>query len=319
MRCILEEKKFEKVYEVLTELGQIISEDLMLNEIDSLIEAANFWYLNDTFDTMISESAVYRMEKIVEDVPLKQFNSNVKYEGFKFALLKVMKQHVSASHQMTPDVVTILVNYLAEMLLKGKTDLNVMDPTVGTGHLLLEFLRKFADRTAYAMGTDIDEMMLDIAEINAVYSELQIEFDNVDATEEVGTQKFEVILADLPDATKKSEGKPKHVLIVENAIAQTSDGGFLFLVVPESLVSGAYAGDLVRILRESAHLYALIKLPKSMFVNEELSKNIVVLQKKGAKVVAPKEALLAQLPSVSNKDAIAEMMQKIDSFFEGNE
>ncbi|MDF2557002.1 MAG: putative type restriction enzymeP protein [Bacillales bacterium] len=313
----MERKEFEQVFDVLTELSQIISEDLMLNEIDSLIEAANFWFSNDVFDTMLSESAVYRMEKIIKDTPLSQFDADMKFEGFKFALLKVMKKHVTPNHQMTPDVVTVLVNYLAEKLLKGKADLNVLDPTVGTGHLLLEFLRKFADRTAFALGTDIDEMMLDIAEINAVYGEIQIEFDNVDAAEEVGSQKFDVVLSDLPDATKKTEGKPKLISIVDNAIAQTSVGGYLFLVVPESLVNGVYAGDMVRILKESAYLLALIKLPKSMFVNEDLSKNIVVLQKKGANVVAPKESLLAQLPSVSNKEAIADMMLKIDSFFEG--
>lgn len=314
----MEGKGFEKVFDVLTELSQIISEDLMLNEIDSLIEAANFWFSKDALDTMLSESAVYRMEKIVDETPLKHFKADEKYEGFKFALLKVMKKHVTSNHQMTPDVVAILINYLAEKLLKDQVDINVLDPTVGTGHLLLEFVRKFADRTAYAMGTDIDEMMLDIAEINAVYSELQIEFDNVDASEEIGSQRFDVVLTDLPDLTKKPVGKPKFIAIIENAISQTSEGGFLFLVTPESLISGVYAGDMVRILKESVFLRAIIKLPKSMFANEELSKNIVVLQKKGAKVLAPKEALLAQLPSVSNKEAIAEMMQKIDSFFEGN-
>lgn len=313
----MEGKKFEKVYDVLTEIGQIVSEDLMLNEIDSLIEAANFWFSKDVFDSMLSESAIFRMEKIIEAAPLRLFNADDKYEGFKFALLKVMKKHVTSNHQMTPDVVTLLVNYLAEKFLKGKTDLTVLDPTVGTGHLQLEFLRKFADRTAFAMGTDIDEMMLDIAEIYAVYGEIQIEFDNVDAIEEVGLQKFDVVLADLPDATRKSEGKPKLIAITDNAIAQTAEGGFLFLVVPESMVNGAYAGEMLRILKESAYLLALIKLPKSMFTNEELSKNIVVLQKKGTNVVAPKETLLAQLPSVSNKEAIADMMQKIDSFFEG--
>ena len=313
----MEEKKFEKVYEVLNELGQIISEDLYLNEIDSLIEAANFWFSNDAVDSMLSESAVFKMEKIIEDTPFRQFDADAKYEGLKFSLLKVMKNHVSANHQMTPDVVALLINYLAEKLLKGKKDLNVLDPTVGTGHLLIGFLRKFADKTAHAMGTDIDEMMLDIAEINAIYSNIQIEFDNVDAAKEAGLQKFDVVLADLPDVIKRSEGKPIHVAIMENVVSQTTDGGYLFLVTPESMISGAYAGELVRIIKENAHLISLIKLPKNMFATEELSKSIVVLQKKGTGVTLPKEVLLAQLPSVSNKEAIAEMMGNIDSFFEG--
>jgi site-specific DNA-methyltransferase (adenine-specific) len=314
----LEDKKFEKVYEVLTELGQIISDDLYLNEIDSLIEAANFWFSNDAIDSMLSESAVFRMEKIVEGNPFRQFDANDKFEGLKFSLLKVMKNHVSANHQMTPDVVALLINYLAEKLLKGKKYLSVLDPTVGTGHLLLGFLRKFADKTAFAMGTDIDEMMLDIAEINAVYSEIQIEFDNVDAAEETRIQKFDVVLSDLPDV-KKSEGKPIHVAIMENIVSQTTEGGYLFLVTPESMISGIYAGELVQILKEKAHLISLIKLPKNMFATEELSKSIIVLQKKGAGITSPKEVLLAQLPSVSNKEAVAEMMRNIDSFFDGKE
>lgn len=52
-----------------------------------------------------------------------------------------------------------------------------------------------------------------------------------------------------------------------------------------------------------------------MFKNEQAAKSIFILQKKGARVKAPKKALLIELPKFSNKQAMTAMMHKIDEWF----
>jgi site-specific DNA-methyltransferase (adenine-specific) len=52
-----------------------------------------------------------------------------------------------------------------------------------------------------------------------------------------------------------------------------------------------------------------------MFQNSKHAKSILILQKKGIGVDSPKEALLANLPSFSNIQAMEKMMGQINHWF----
>lgn len=53
-----------------------------------------------------------------------------------------------------------------------------------------------------------------------------------------------------------------------------------------------------------------------MFKDEAQAKSILILQKKGEDAMPPKQALLANLPSFANQQAMREMMAKLDQWIQ---
>ena len=58
----------------------------------------------------------------------------------------------------------------------------------------------------------------------------------------------------------------------------------------------------------------LLQLPVSMFKTKN-AKSIFVLQKKGANVTMPKQALLVELPKFSNMKAMEDIMDQLNTWF----
>jgi site-specific DNA-methyltransferase (adenine-specific) len=55
-----------------------------------------------------------------------------------------------------------------------------------------------------------------------------------------------------------------------------------------------------------------------MFKNKSAAKSILILQKKGEGIIAPKQALLANLPSLSSAVEMDSILRKIDKWFQEN-
>lgn len=54
-----------------------------------------------------------------------------------------------------------------------------------------------------------------------------------------------------------------------------------------------------------------------MFANKSLEKSLVILQKQSKELKAPKEVLLAKVPNMQNKQALALFFEKVKMWKEG--
>jgi len=54
-----------------------------------------------------------------------------------------------------------------------------------------------------------------------------------------------------------------------------------------------------------------------MFANKSLEKSIVILQKQSKECKSPKEVLLAKVPNMQNKQALALFFEKVKMWKEG--
>ena len=102
-----------------------------------------------------------------------------------------------------------------------------------------------------------------------------------------------------------------HHLFIEQSVNYTKDGGYLFFVAPTHLFESEQSKQLHKYIKKHAWIQAIIQLPDTMFANKAHEKSIVILQKQGEAFKAPKEVLLAKVPNMQNKQALAMFFEKV--------
>ena len=71
-------------------------------------------------------------------------------------------------------------------------------------------------------------------------------------------------------------------------------------------------------MKENTNILGLLQLPLTMFKSEQSAKSILIFQKKGDRVIAPKQTLLVNLPSLSNAAAVQKILIDINKWFSEN-
>lgn len=247
-------------------------------------------------------------------------------KAIQLAVLKGMKEHVQPHHQMTPDSLGLLISYFAELFIKKET-FTILDPAAGTGNLLLTVMNYLDGRTSGG-AVEIDDLLIRIAAASAELTEQPVTFYRQDALSPLLIDPADAVIADLPvgyypDAEtaagyelKSDEGMSyAHHLFIEQAIRHTKEGGYLFLVIPQSLFESPEASKLHAFLKDTVHIQAVMELPETMVKNSAFAKSVLILQKQQEELRAPAEVLLARVPNLSNKTAMARFFTDVDGWF----
>src|SRR5699024_10409743 len=87
------------------------------------------------------------------------------------------------------------------------------------------------------------------------------------------------------------------------------------LLVPEFIFDSDQSDQLHEYLQQQAHIVGLIRLPESAFASKQNMKSILVLQKKGPNTETPNPPLLVDFPSFSKTEAVADILEKINTWF----
>ena len=107
-----------------------------------------------------------------------------------------------------------------------------------------------------------------------------------------------------------------HHLFIEQSVRHTKEGGYLFFIIPNNIFVTEQAQNLNTFLKSNTHIQGMIQLPLTMFKSETAAKSILILQKKKSGISAPKQALLVQLPKLSDYEATRSVMRQMDEWFE---
>ncbi|MBP3949767.1 class I SAM-dependent methyltransferase [Bacillus suaedae] len=323
----MQKTEIERLFSYLDETATYLEKNWTSTYLEGLAEAGENLFQKDVCQPLTDEK-VKALADFLEDV-----SSDSEYEpedirkAYQLAVLKGMKGAVQSHHSMTPDAVCLFLSYLVNKVIHKKEVVTLLDLAVGSGNLVSALLNHSTTKMV-AKGFEVDETLVKLAFVNANLQKHELDLFHQDSIEPLAIPEVDLVVTDLPvgfypkDDVASSynlnaaEGHSFiHHLMIEQALKKTKDGGFLFFVVPNFLFESEQAQSLHQFIKKEATILGLLKLPDSMFQAEQHGKSIFMLQKKGSDIIQPQQALLAELPSFSKKEALADMIQQINKWF----
>jgi site-specific DNA-methyltransferase (adenine-specific) len=318
----------EILFTIIDETATLLKEELSCTYIEAVAETGENIFQQAILQENISELNKKRLEKEYASILKRQYSSEEIRKAFQLSILKGMHEGAQVNHQMTPDAVALFIGYLVRKLNASKEQFTIFDPAIGTGNLLTAIMNQNTGKSISAFGSDIDDLLIKLSYVNANLQEHNIQLFNQDSLEPLYVDPVDVVVSDLPygyypNDVNASNYKLKaesghsyaHHLFIEQSMKYTKPGGYLLFLIPNALFDSPEAQKLNAFITENMYIQGLIQLPTTMFKQKEAAKSIFILQKKEDGIKAPKQALLANLPSFSNRDSMARMIQQIDQWF----
>ncbi|WP_312470001.1 class I SAM-dependent methyltransferase [Neobacillus sp.] len=319
----------EQLFTLFNETALILQEEISCSYLEALAETGENLFQGSILQAELSELTVKRLKKQYQEIQLEKYSNEEIRKALQLVILKGMKENVQPNHQMTPDSVGMLVGYLVEKFMK-QPSFRLLDPAVGTGNLLTTVLNHLHKKVS-SIGVEIDDILIKLAYINANLQEHPVQLFNQDSLEPLFIDPVDAVIADLPvgfypNDVRAADYQLKanvghsfaHHLFIEQSVRHILPGGYLFFLVPSSLFESEQALLLHEFIKEHVIVQGLLQLPESMFKNKASAKSIFVLQKKGDAILPPKQALLVNLPNLSNVVEMDKILLKMDKWFQEN-
>ncbi|MGX1429934.1 site-specific DNA-methyltransferase (adenine-specific) [Cytobacillus horneckiae] len=320
----------EELFTLLNETADILREELDCTYLEALAETGENIFQESILQEELSELTIKRLKKSYESLHLDKFTNEDLRKSFQLAILKGMKESVQPNHQMTPDSIGMLVGYLVDKFVQ-KDAFSLLDPAVGTGNLLTTVMNHQNGKTVDAIGSEVDDLLIKLAYINANMQKHPIRFFNQDSLEPLFINEVDAVISDLPVGyypndiraadyeLKADEGHSyAHHLFIEQSLRHVKPGGYLFFIVPNGLFESEQSPKLHEYLKNHAIIQGLLHLPLSLFKNEQAAKSIFIIQKKGKEVKPPKQALLVNLPSLSKANEVDKILKQVSGWIKEN-
>ncbi|WP_216828941.1 class I SAM-dependent methyltransferase [Alkalihalobacterium elongatum] len=316
----------EKLFVAIDESAELLKEELDITYLEALAEAGENFFQGEVVQELTSATKK-QLEQRLTQIDLETLQKEEVRKALQLAVLKGMKEATQPNHALTPDTVAIFISYLVNKLTSKIDEVTIGDPAVGTGNLLTAVLNGLPKK-ARSYGLEADETLLHLAFVSANLQQQEIELYHQDSIRPLGLSPVDVIISDLPvgyypndDVAAGYELKAKegrsfvHHLMIEKSIELTKENGYLVFLIPNFLFESDQAPALNTYLKEKTIILGLLQLPQTMFKNAQHGKSVLLLQKKGTEAVQPRQALLAEMPSFSRQDALADMLKQIDRWF----
>lgn len=299
-------EKFENIFTYLDAQSASLSEQLDVTYLDGLLKV-----LNELID---DEKKELLQGATKEDIR----------KAIQLAILKGMRKNVQPNHQMTPDSLGFLVGYFVdeffEKQLKEEGKLTILDPTIGTGNLMLAVMNQL-DGKIQGAGVEIDELLIQLAAASGDLQQQPINLYRQDALQPLMVDPVDGVVCDLPigyypdtehaesfEIHKEDGMTYAHHMLIEQSMNYTKAGGYLFFLVPNNIFESEQAPLLYTFVQKHAWIQAVVQLPENLFKQKEMGKSLFILQKKSDEGKAVKDVLLAKVPKLDN-------IQGLESFF----
>lgn len=320
--------EFETFFTNLDDSTVIIQNEIKLTYLEALVLAGEKLFQGEINESL-SELAEKKINNALTNINLEKLSKEQIRKTFQLTILKGMKEATQPHHAMTPDAVALFMSYLVNILTDKKEHFSILDPAVGAANLLTAILNG-SNKLVESFGIEPDETLLRLAYVSANMQQYNIELFHQDSLQETFiAANIDIVVSDLPVGhypnealaskyTLKAENGMSytHHLMIEQALNHVKSGGFLLFLIPNFMFETEQAGQLHSYIKDHAHIYSLLQLPKSMFKDEKHGKSIFIIRKKGDGIKGPTQALLAELPSFSNKQGLSEMISSINNWFD---
>mgnify|MGYP005606887175 FL=1 len=321
-------ENIEKAFQLFDQTAIIIEQECHCTYLEALAETAENIFHDAILQDELSEMTKKRLNKQYDAVVLNQFDESTIRKAFQLAILKGMKQNTQPNHQMTPDTIGLFISYLVRKCIGNKKDFRLLDPTIGTGNLVLTIMQQFPDKEIHAIGCEVDDLLVKLTYSGANLLQLPIELYNGDCIKPLLVDPVDIVVSDLPigyysdderasgfEVHAEGEHTYAHHLIIEQSVKHLKEAGYGIFIVPNNIFESAQATLLQQFLKKDTYIQGLIALPSSLFKSESAAKSILLVQKKQRDIKPPKSALLVQLPNLSNAQAMQSILKQMDEWF----
>jgi len=298
----MSEKDMQTYFDKLNQANSLLKESLKVSNIDSLAETltnisdGKVYVENDVpnKDTVKKLEDIYKTLKDLNLTPLQL------KQAITVSIIKSQKDDKSEVNKlMTPDAIGLIASLIAYEILnvQNKKNVNIVDPTVGTGNLLIEFIEQLNMTDKFkvnAAALDNDDGLVSLTKSFSEVMNLNIDAYHQDSIAEWDITDIDMAIADLPVGyypiddnalkfkTKSDKGHSyAHHLLIEQTMNNLNDGGIGIFIVPSQIFQTDQAKKLSEWMVSSVYLQAVLDLPTTLFASKEAQKAIVVLQKHG--------------------------------------
>lgn len=309
-------EKFEQIFKYVNDYAEKVVEAEGIDYLEALLQA-----LEDTLDG--------KFEWQVADATKEDMR-----KAIQIAILKGMRKSAQPNHQMTPDTLGLLVAHFVEQCFEEQLKqgpISVVDPALGTGNLLFTVMNAL-DGNVQSTGVEVDDLLIRLAAATGDLVEQPVTLFRQDALEKLLVDPVDAVVCDLPVGYYPNEEVAldyelcaaegmsyAHHLFIEQSMNYTKEGGFAFFLVPANLFESEQAKQLHKFIKGNAWIQAVIQLPENLFTSRAHEKSILILQKQSKELKAPREVLLAKVPNMSNREALAMFFEKVRMWREGND
>ncbi len=309
-------EKFEQIFKYVNDYAEKVVEAEGIDYLEALLQALEDT-LDGKFEWQVAEATKEDMRKAIQ-----------------IAILKGMRKSAQPNHQMTPDTLGLLVAHFVEQCFEEQLKqgpISVVDPAIGTGNLLFTVMNAL-DGNVQASGVEVDDLLIRLAAATGDLIEQPVKLFRQDALENLLVDPVDAVVCDLPVGYYPNEEVAidyelcategmsyAHHLFIEQSMNYTKEGGFAFFLVPANLFETEQAKQLHKFIKGNAWIQAVIQLPGNLFTSRAHEKSILILQKQSTTLKAPREVLLAKVPNMSNREALAMFFEKVRMWREGND
>ena len=320
----MSEKDMQSYFDKLNEANSLLKKSLKVGNIDALAETltniadGKVYVENDVpdKDTVAALEADYQALKDLNLTPLQL------KQAITVSIIKAQKDDKAEVNKlMTPDAIGLIASLIAYEILnvQGKKSVNIVDPTVGTGNLLIEFIEQLNMTDKFkinAAALDNDDALVSLTKSFSEVMNLNIDAYHQDSVAEWDITDIDMAVADLPVGyypvdenaskfkTKSDEGHSyAHHLLIEQTMNNLNDGGIGIFIVPSQIFQTDQAKKLSEWMVSSVYLQAVLDLPATLFASKEAQKAIVVLQKHGGNAEQVGNVLMGTIPDTNNPKA----------------
>ncbi|WP_334333385.1 class I SAM-dependent methyltransferase [Companilactobacillus sp. HBUAS59544] len=317
----MSEKDMQTYFEKMNQANTVLKETLRVANIDSLAETltnisdGQVYVENGVPDTATVEKleALYREMKQLNMTPqqLKQ--------AITVSIIKAQKDdQTEVNKLMTPDAIGLITSLIAYEILnvQNKKDVNIVDPTVGTGNLLIEVIEQLNMTGKFninAAALDNDDALVSLTKSFSEVMNLNIDAYHQDSVADWDITDIDIAVADLPVGYYPIDDNAKnfktssdkghsyaHHLLIEQTMNNLNDGGIGIFIVPSQIFQTDQAKKLSEWMVSSVYLQAVLDLPASLFASKEAQKAVVVLQKHGKDAKQIGNVLMGTIPDTNN-------------------
>ncbi|ATO46889.1 hypothetical protein C5L30_000672 [Companilactobacillus farciminis] len=317
----MSEKDMQSYFDKLNKANSLLMESLKVSNIDTLAE--NLTNISDgkvyVENSVPDQATVAKLEAIYQE--LKQLNLTPLQlkQAITVAIIKAQKDDKAEVNKlMTPDAIGLIASLIAYEVLnvQNKKTVNIVDPTVGTGNLLIEVIEQLNMTDKFhinAAALDNDDTLVALAKSFSEVMNLNLDAYHQDSVADWDITDIDMAVADLPvgyypidenaknfQTSAESGHSYAHHLLIEQTMNNLNDGGLGIFIVPSQIFQTDQAKKLSEWMVSSVYLQAVLDLPANLFASKEAQKAVVVLQKHGNNAKQVENVLMGTIPDTNN-------------------
>ncbi len=311
----------QSYFDKLNKANSLLKESLKVSNIDTLAE--NLTNISDgkvyVENSVPDQDTVAKLEAIYQE--LKQLNLTPLQlkQAITVAVIKAQKDDKAEVNKlMTPDAIGLIASLIAYEVLnvQNKKTVNIVDPTVGTGNLLIEVIEQLNMTDKFhinAAALDNDDALVALAKAFSEVMNLNLDAYHQDSVADWDITDIDMAVADLPvgyypidenaknfQTSAESGHSYAHHLLIEQTMNNLNDGGLGIFIVPSQIFQTDQAKKLSEWMVSSVYLQAVLDLPANLFASKEAQKAVVVLQKHGGNAKQVENVLMGTIPDTNN-------------------